>query len=346
MKQPNKIRTLLIPLVLGLASLAKAQQPLEVRFGSSGTGVGGRPIVGGAVYGYVAAKGTLETALKAQGTSVKWAFLTGAAPAVNEAFANGLLDFAYISEQASLVGRGSGIPYKVVIAANRNTPSAISVTQSSRAASVTDLKGKKVALYKGTGSQLQAGRLLEAYGLTERDLNIVNMTTTDAQKALASGQIDGAFVATSSAIQYQDQGTAKRLIDTRTNPKIRGTGGSILVSEAFEKAHPEIVQLVVDVLVKASHEISQEENREAVLLEWAKSGTPYSIWKRDFDGVSFKERFDPRIDADFRQNYVQANEEIKRFKIAKGGVDLDHGFLEPKYVASSLERLGLKSFWP
>jgi sulfonate transport system substrate-binding protein len=254
-------------LALGLAGLSLAQEQIELRFGSGGVGVGGRPVVGGSIFGYLASKGILDRELGKLGVTVKWSFLSGAAPAINEAFSNGLLDVSTMSEQASLIGRGTGNRYKVILAASRNAPFALVTLPDSRIRSVAELKGKRVVISKGTAVQLQAGRLLAANGLTERDITVVNVLSDAVKSLLVSRQIEAAFISTTAAIQYQDQGISRTFVDSRTDSRIPGTGTVYLVSEDFERKHPEVVQKLVDLLVKYSHDLSLPENREGVLTE-------------------------------------------------------------------------------
>jgi NitT/TauT family transport system substrate-binding protein len=58
--------------------------------------------------------------------------------------------------------------------------------------SVKDLKGKKVAFAEGSVSQFFLNVLLKAAGLTQKDLDAVNMTAGDAGAAFVAGKVDAA----------------------------------------------------------------------------------------------------------------------------------------------------------
>ena len=61
--------------------------------------------------------------------------------------------------------------------------------------SVSDLKGKNVSIGSaGSGVYLNAIDVLEAYGLTERDISPTYQSFADSVEALKSGKIDAAFV--------------------------------------------------------------------------------------------------------------------------------------------------------
>lgn len=59
-------------------------------------------------------------------------------------------------------------------------------------ASVKDLKGKKVAATVGECNHLLLLKALEASGMTESDVKLVNMNPDDAGTAFATGSLDGA----------------------------------------------------------------------------------------------------------------------------------------------------------
>ncbi|MFQ5775537.1 MAG: ABC transporter substrate-binding protein [Kiloniellaceae bacterium] len=57
---------------------------------------------------------------------------------------------------------------------------------------VADLKGKKVAFTEGSVSQFYINVLLQEAGLSESDIEVVNMTAGDAGSAFVSGRVDAA----------------------------------------------------------------------------------------------------------------------------------------------------------
>jgi NitT/TauT family transport system substrate-binding protein len=58
--------------------------------------------------------------------------------------------------------------------------------------SIRDLKGKRVAVLRGSVSEFFLGVLLRDAGLSERDLEVVNMKHGDAGAALVAGKVDAA----------------------------------------------------------------------------------------------------------------------------------------------------------
>lgn len=108
-----------VPAVLSVASGARAEdKPKEIRLGFPSVGVGNRPIATGSALATAHLRGSLEEEFKKDGIEIKWNFLPGAGPAVNELYANGLLDFSTLGDLPSIIGRASGLQYRVLAGAS------------------------------------------------------------------------------------------------------------------------------------------------------------------------------------------------------------------------------------
>jgi TRAP transporter TAXI family solute receptor len=69
------------------------------------------------------------------------------------------------------------------------------VRKDARIASVTDLKGKRVSLdERGSGSYVNAIQILEAYGLSEGDIQTEFLKSAPASDAMIANQLDAFFV--------------------------------------------------------------------------------------------------------------------------------------------------------
>ena len=118
--------------------------------------------------------------------------------------------------------------------------------------SVKDLKGRKVSIFRGTNNHLAAVKVMAANGLTERDLSVLNMDVATTNAALAAGDIDAAF-GNFGLISLQQQGCATIVYSTKGDDPAFKRQAVVLVTEAFETAHPDLVAKVVKAPVKASH---------------------------------------------------------------------------------------------
>lgn len=84
--------------------------------------------------------------------------------------------------------------------------------------SLADLKGKAVGMNEGSVSQFWFNILLKRAGMTEKDLQITNMTADDAAAAFIAGQIPAAVTWEPhlTLVRTKDQG--KVLIDSAATP--------------------------------------------------------------------------------------------------------------------------------
>jgi len=333
--------------LLALAGLVRAEdKPKVIRFGYPGVGVGGRPIVGGCWSAYASTQALFEQEFKKDGIEVTWDYFLGAGPALNESYANNLLDVAFLGDLPSLVGRVTGLDYRIVLASSRNTVMAISVPTDSRATSLEDLKGKRVGIFKGTATQLAADRILAAHGFTEKDFRVVNLNSVASQSALAAKDIDGIFTQSSQALQWEDQGIGKTIYRTDKDPKGHdaGSNGSVQISQRFIDRYPSCTQRIVNVLLKAAALEADPRNRDLFFKEWSKSGTPYATWKRDNLTQDLARLQSPLLDKEFRGIYRTQAAVVKQLGLSRKEADID-AFFAARFVKEGLRELHLENAW-
>jgi sulfonate transport system substrate-binding protein len=328
-----------------LASAASAAEPVTIRVGYAAIGVDNRPYSEGTSAATARAGNYLEDEFRNDpSVKVEWFFFKGAGPAVNEAIANNQLDFAYQGDLPSIIGRANGLKTKLLLASGAHKPTYLVAAEGSPVASIDDLKGRKVAVQRGTNNHLAAAKVLAAHGLAERDLQILNMDSATASAALAAKEIDAAFGDT-SLIALTEKGLAKTVYTTKGDDPRFGRFAHVLVTEAFETAHPDLTQRVVNAFTKAAHWSSVEENRDALLELWSStSGTSLSVLREFFANETLKYRNAPLIDGLFIDQYAQAAAKSKEFGLLRRDVDLS-GWYETRYLETALKELKLEDFW-
>ncbi len=108
----NWFSLLILALLIFSAEVARADAPSVIRIAYPGVGIGNRPAVSGNAVATMHLKGLLEQEFKADGIQIRWSFLRGAGPAVNELYANGLVDFSALGDLPSVIGRAGGLKTK------------------------------------------------------------------------------------------------------------------------------------------------------------------------------------------------------------------------------------------
>jgi sulfonate transport system substrate-binding protein len=187
-------------------------------------------------------KGTLEEKLKAAGYKVVWTeFPSG--PPLLEALNVGAIDFGNTGEAPPIFAQAAGAPIRYV-AYEPPAPKgeAILVPKDSKLTSIADLKGKKIALNKGSNVHYLLVKALEQAGVKYSEIEPVFLAPADARAAFERGAVDAWAIWDPFLAAAEDATGARALTD--------GTGivsnyQFYLSSKKFLEADPGIVDLVL-----------------------------------------------------------------------------------------------------
>ncbi|RQO54385.1 sulfonate ABC transporter substrate-binding protein [Variovorax sp. KBW07] len=136
------------------------------------------------------AQGTLEKKLAPLGFGVKWVEFP-AGPQLLEGLNVGAVDVGYVGEAPPIFAQAAGAKF-VYFGYDPAAPraEAILVTKDSPIRSVADLKGKKVALNKGSNVHYLLVKQLEKNGLKLSDIQPVYLAPADGRAAFESKNVD------------------------------------------------------------------------------------------------------------------------------------------------------------
>lgn len=188
-------------------------------------------------------KGSLEPRLKVLGWSVKWTEFS-AGPALLEAINVGALDFGNTGEAPPIFAQAAGAPIRYV-AYEPPAPKgeAILVPKGSPIKSVTELKGKKVALNKGSNVHYLLVKALEKANVKYSDITPVFLAPADARAAFERGAVD-AWV-----IWDPFQAAAEAAIDAQVLVDGTDTVSNYqfyLSSQKFLESDPKVVDAILE----------------------------------------------------------------------------------------------------
>jgi sulfonate transport system substrate-binding protein len=179
-------RALLAPLAALLATtllapVAQAQSANELRIGYQKSA---------SLFVLQKAQGTLEKRLAPLGFGVKWVEFP-AGPQLLEGLNLGAVDVGYVGEAPPIFGQAAGAKFQY-IGFDPAAPQAeaILIPKDSAIKTVADLKGKKIALNKGSNVHYLLVRLLEKSGLKLTDVQVVYLPPADARAAFESKNVD------------------------------------------------------------------------------------------------------------------------------------------------------------
>ncbi|MCA3576997.1 MAG: sulfonate ABC transporter substrate-binding protein [Bradyrhizobium sp.] len=187
-------------------------------------------------------KGSLEQKLKSVGYSVVWTeFPSG--PPLLEALNVGAIDFGNTGEAPPIFAQAAGAPIQYV-AYEPPAPKgeAILVPKDSPIKSVTDLKGKKVALNKGSNVHYLLVKALEKAGVKYSEIEPVFLAPADARAAFERGAVD-AWVIWDPFQAAAEAATGARTVADGTG--VVANYQFYFASKKFLQADAKIVELVL-----------------------------------------------------------------------------------------------------
>ena len=190
-------------------------------------------------------RGTLEKRLAAKGVDVKWTEFP-AGPVLLEGLNVGSIDFGTVGEAPPIFAQAAGANLVYV---GNEPPSpeseAIVVPKGSTVRSLADLKGKRIALNKGSNVHYLLVKALEKAGLAYKDVQVVFLPPADARAAFERGSVDAWVIWDPFLAAAEKQLGARVLLD--------GTGlvanhQFYLAARPYAENNREIVRIVIEEL--------------------------------------------------------------------------------------------------
>src|SRR6195256_3241363 len=134
-------------------------------------------------------KGYLERELGKDNIAVRWVQTVSSSNALQ--FLNaGSIDFGSTAGSAALVAKVNGNPIKSVYVYSKPEWTALVTAKDSKITKVADLKGKRVAVTRGTDPHIFRVPALHGAGRSERDIPPVLLQHADSKTALIRGDVD------------------------------------------------------------------------------------------------------------------------------------------------------------
>src|SRR5258707_13854679 len=134
-------------------------------------------------------KGLLEKEFEKDGIGIRWVQSLGSNKALE--FLNaGSIDFGSTAGSAALLAKINGNPIKSTYVYSRPEWTALVTRKDSPIAKVADLKGKRVAVTRGTDPHIFLVRALLDAGLSDKDIQPVLLQHPDGKVALIRGDVD------------------------------------------------------------------------------------------------------------------------------------------------------------
>lgn len=189
------------------------------------------------------AKGTLEKRLAEQGVKVTWTEFPGG-PQLLEGLNVGSVDFGVTGETPPVFAQAAGADLLyVAYEPPAPTSEAILVPKGSSLTSVADLKGKKVALNKGSNVHYLLVRALEDAGLSINDVTPVYLPPADARAAFERGSVDAWVIWDPFLAAAEQQLQARSL---RNGEGLVDNHQFYLATRPYAQKHPQVINTLIE----------------------------------------------------------------------------------------------------
>jgi sulfonate transport system substrate-binding protein len=275
-------------------------------------------------------KGLLEKEFAKDGIGIRWVQTLGSNKALE--FLNaGSIDFGSTAGSAALVARINGNPIKSIYVYSQPEWTALVTRKDTSINKIEDLKGKRVAVTRGTDPHIFLVRALQSVGLTEKDITPVLLQHPDGKTALIRGDVD-AWAGLDPMMAQAEIEDGARLFYRN---KAANTWGILNVREEFLQDHPDLVKRVLAVY---------EEARKYSLANYADEKKSFQNATKLSDEIAdrqLKERTTitfNKIGAEQRDSILQAGIALQKAGVLPANVDVKKAvddLIADQYVATN-----------
>jgi sulfonate transport system substrate-binding protein len=221
------------PLLIAAASFhASAQTTLRIGFQKSAS-----------LLTLQKSSGSLEKKLAPLGVAVKWVEFP-AGPQLLEGLNVGAVDVGFVGEAPPIFAQAAGAQF-VYIGHDPAAPEAeaIVVPKDSAIKLVADLKGRKVALNKGSNVHYLLVKALEKQGLKFSDVQAVYLPPADARAAFERGAVDAWVIWDPFLAAVEKQSGARVLADGKG---LVNNYAYYLAERGYAEKQPRVIQALFE----------------------------------------------------------------------------------------------------
>jgi len=259
-------------------------------------------------------QGLLEKEFAKDGIAIRWVQTLGSNKALE--FLNaGALDLGSTAGAAALVARINGNPIRSIYVYSRPEWTALVTGKDSAIKQIADLKGKRVAVTRGTDPHIFLVRALQSVGLSERDITPVLLQHPDGKTALIRGDVQAWAGLDPMMAQAEVEDGATLFYRN----KEANTWGILNVREEFLKDHPDLVRRVLAVYEDA-RKYSLANPGETARVFVAATKLPSAVVDKQL-----KERTElthSKIGAPQRESILAAGVALQQAGVIKPNVDV------------------------
>ena len=257
----------------------------------------------------------VEKEFEADGIGVRWVQSAGSNKAL-EFLNSGSIDLGSTAGSAALVGRINGNPVKSIYVYSRPEWTALVTAKDSEIQKVEDLKGKSVAVTRGTDPHIFLVRALADVGLTDKDVRFVLLQHADGRLALSRGDVQ-AWAGLDPMMASAELEEGARLFFRKPEAN---TWGILNVREEFAAEHPQIVERVLKVYEAGRKWATENPDALAELLA-REARIPIEVAKKQL--TERTELSHSAIGDAQRESILEAGLALQKAGVIEAGVDVE-----------------------
>lgn len=209
-------------------------------------------------------KGWFEEEFAKLNASVNWHEFQSSIPLL-EGLVSDRIDFSFIGDGTVVTGKAAKTPFTVIsttgIEGNQNS---VLVKPDSDIKSIADLKGKQIALAKGSSAHIFLVKALQKNGMSESDVKIVQLQPDEANAAFQAGQVDAWGTWDPYVTIETSEGRATIVESVKT---MNFVAPAVMIGrEKFLQAHPDLAAAYLRVYQKAVDWVKENTDEAAEIL--------------------------------------------------------------------------------
>ena len=259
-------------------------------------------------------KGLLEKEFANDGIGVRWVQSLGSNKALE--FLNaGSIDFGSTAGSAALLTKINSNPIKSIYVYSQPEWTALVTRKDTSINKIEDLKGKRVAVTRGTDPHIFLVRALLSVGLSEKDISEVLLQHPDGKTALIRGDVD-AWAGLDPMMAQAEVEDGARLFYRN---KDANTYGILNGREEFLKTYPELTRRVLAVYENSrKYCLANYDDEKRAFIEATKlPGAVVDIQLKERTDLTFN-----RIGAPQRDTILKAGLALQQAGVIPGNVDV------------------------
>lgn len=265
-------------------------------------------------------KGWFEEGFAKVGAKVTWAeFQSG--PPHFEAMASDRLDFGQVGNSPVISAQAADIDFKEINTISKGLKgNAILVQKNSPIKNIKDLKGKKIAVAKGSSAFNLLYRAIDQAGLKPDDIQIIQLQPDEAQPAFETGSVD-AWAVWDPFVSLQQINHDARVLADGNTLKVVSPSFTIVRGE-FADEHPELVVEFLKIYEKALRYQNEHTDEAIKIYAKEKKIDPEVVKQVLKNSVAINVPVDKNIvkaqqdTADFQYSLKAINKKINVSKVA------------------------------